>query len=722
MSIESEPDPEPAREPRVAAALLLVANVLFFWPVLFHGRVFSSHGAALSVFPWKAASRVDDPRVRLLADPASAGAPLLRDLPAKVFWNRSTAGGSPGAINVVEGLLSPLSWLPAILLPEPAIETGILFLKLNAGFLFLFLFLRGRGLPEAAAACGAAAWGWSVAQSAWWLWMQSSVTICFPLLLLAADRARLARRFDSAVAAAALAFLAFLSGGYPFMLLFGAAAALAYAAGEAGGRPVRESCRAAGRLAAAALLAAAILAPAFRLSARTIRASGQVPARAGLAREMRLPLRHALLYAFPLAFGDPLRGDYRPLTASRFDTFLETAVGVGPVAIGLALLGAASRRHRRLWVYGAALAAGTAAVLYVPSIRGAFETLPVLSAGLLERVKILAVFGLAIAAAAGADVAGRALENRPRLGRAAKILPFLVGVPLILVAARIYPAVLPRDAAFTETPGLRALARERGAGPSRFLATGWTLYPDLGQAFGLEDVRGHLFFEKSYRRLLSAADPGIYGRTGTLLISDPRTLDPASPILDLLGVSAIAAAPGTAEPAGGALRETYGGPDLAVFRRPTAFPRFFLATKWQPGGIDAVARASRDALRETAFVDPEDAVLVPPGIVPRGPEGSVVVEAYGDDSFGLRVRTASPALLVSSQKLFPPYWTARLDGVAAAPLRVDGLFFGLPVPAGDHVVEGRFRIPAGEVAVSALAALAVAAMAATSALARRRVP
>jgi len=28
---------------RVGSALLLAANVLFFWPVLFHGRVFSSH-------------------------------------------------------------------------------------------------------------------------------------------------------------------------------------------------------------------------------------------------------------------------------------------------------------------------------------------------------------------------------------------------------------------------------------------------------------------------------------------------------------------------------------------------------------------------------------------------------------------------------------------------------------------------------------------------------
>ncbi|HET9792936.1 MAG TPA: hypothetical protein VFS34_00630 [Thermoanaerobaculia bacterium] len=700
----------PRAEPRVAAALLLLANVLFFWPVIFHGRVFSSHGAARAAFPWHADA--DDPRVRLLADPASAAAPVLRDLPAKMRWNRFAAGGTPGAINAVEGFLSPFAWAPALLLPEPAIETGILFLKLNAGFLFFFLFLRGRGLSDGAASCGAAAWGWSGAQSASWLWMQSSVTICFPLLLLWVDRSRIASRSDRAIAGAAGAFLLFLSGGYPFMIVYGAAAALAFATVEAWGRGLSEAGKTGRRLAAAVLLSAAVVFPAFRLSARLIRASGQVASRAGLARQLVLPPRHALLYAFPLAFGDPLRGDYRPLTGSRFETFLETAVGIGPIAFGLALLGAASSRDRRLYAYAAGLAGAAGAMVYVPPVRDLFSSLPVLSASLFERVKVLVVLGLAIAAGVGADTLGRALERRPALlRRAGALLPFFVGIPLILLAGRLYPAVLPGDAVFRATPGVRALESESEPGPSRFLATGWTLYPDLAQAFGLEDVRGHLFFEKDYRRLLAAADPGIYGRTGTLLVSDPRTLRPDSPVLDLLGVSAIAAEPGTAL-AGGALRRTYDGADLVVYRRLSAFPRFFLVSQWRPGGIDDVARADRETLRTTAFVEARELRRLAASAPGNGAEGSVAVEADGDGAFRLNVRTPSPALLVSSQKLFPPYWTARLDGARAATLRVDGMFFGLPVPAGSHRVEGRFRIPPGEAGVSATGAAVILALAA----------
>ncbi|HKB70587.1 MAG TPA: hypothetical protein VKH46_07045, partial [Thermoanaerobaculia bacterium] len=281
MSPESATEPEPTREPRVAAALLLVANVLFFWPVLFHGRVFSSHGAVNAVYPWHADD--GDPRNALLADPASAGAPFLRELPERILWNRSAAGGAPGAVNIVQGFLSPFAWVPALLLPEAAVETGILFLKLNAGFFFLFVYLRRHGLSETAASCGAAAWGWSGAQSAWWLWMQSSVTIAIPLLLLALDRARHDARFSRAIALSSLLLVVYLSGGYPFMILFGGAAGAAYALGAAWRRPAAESWRAAGRIAASGALALGLLLPAILVSARMIRASGQVAARAGLA-------------------------------------------------------------------------------------------------------------------------------------------------------------------------------------------------------------------------------------------------------------------------------------------------------------------------------------------------------------------------------------------------------------------------------------------------------
>jgi len=693
----------------VAASLLLLANLVFFWPVVFHGRVFSSHDAALAVDPWRAASRVDVPRNRLLADAASAGSPMLRDLPARFFWNPYVAGGAPGAINLVQGFLSPFAGIPGLLLPEAFIETGILFLKLNAGFLFAFVFFDRRGLSETAASCGAAAWAWSTAQSTWWLWMQSSVMVCIPLLFLAADRARGRGSFFSAVAASAGASLLFLSGGYPFMILFGAGAATLYALFGGEGGLGRNAGRAAAGLTAGALLAAALVWPAIMVSARAIRETGQVEARAGLARTFELPVQHLLLYAFPLAAGDPLRDDYRPLTASPHDNFMETAVGVGPVALALALVGAAGRRNRRLYGWAMGLALGTAAALYVPPVRRLFEDLPLLSAGLFERIKILAVLGIAVSAAVGADVVAE-IDVRRSGRRMAPLLPFLIGLPLLAVAARFYPAVLPKHAVFAATPGLRALARRGETAPARMLATGWTLYPDLASAEGLEDVRGHLFFERDYRRLLAAADPGIYGRTGTLLVSEPATLAPLSPVLDLLNVATIAAPPGFAF-APAALEKIYDGPDLTLFRRPSPLPRYFLAERWERGGVESVARASRETLATTAFVDGD----VPPrSLAERSEPSRVIMEESTSASFRLRLRAGAPEFLVTSQKLFPPYWTARIDGRSVSPVRVDGLFFGLPIPRGEHIVEGAFRLPRRELAVSAVAALLLLAGAAVS--------
>src|ERR1700688_137739 len=134
--------------------VLFVANLLFFWPVLFHGRVFSSHDVVLATYPWRGLSGVTDPRNRLLADPATASETQLRrfrDFPRGFFWDRATSSGSPGPVHFVQGNLSPLFWLPAIALPEAGIESGILFLKLNAGFLFAYLFLRRRRFSDLAA-------------------------------------------------------------------------------------------------------------------------------------------------------------------------------------------------------------------------------------------------------------------------------------------------------------------------------------------------------------------------------------------------------------------------------------------------------------------------------------------------------------------------------------------------------------------------------------------
>jgi hypothetical protein len=732
---------------RAGLPVLLVANLLFFWPVLFHGRVFSSHDVVLATYPWRTGSGVDVPRNRLLSDPATGSETFLRRLPRAFRWNRSLASGAPGHLDIVQGDLSPFFWLPAALLPESAIETGILFLKFNAGFLFAWFFLRSRRFAPTPAAAGAAAWAWTSAQSVWWLWMHTSVSLFFPLLLWAVDRTFESPSASRGTAAAVLVFLGALAGGFPQWVLFGAAAAGLYFLFRAHECGLRLAGAAAARLAAAAALAAAVLLPAILFSARFLAASRQLEMRRGTAARYPMPLRQLRLMLVPEYSGDTLEDDYRGVGLRPMDNYVETAAGVGPFVLGAAGLALANRRRRRLTAYAALLGLGVALPLYgggaLLRIAGA---VPGISPGLFERTKILIAFALSLCCASGVEVLEETFAGRTRESRLVRAIPFLIAVPLVLLAARFYPAVRPGDAVFRDTPGIAFLRRSASNAPSRFLGTGWTLVPNVAETLGLEDVRSHFVHEGAYRDLLTAVDPDVYGGYGTFLIFAPGAFDPASPVLDLLNVAAIAAPPGvdrpdSAEAAAGdpgplralsdrsfelpgtrPLPKIYSGPDLTVFARPSAFPRFFAVSRVKAGGVAEARAASREVLRTTAFVPAGvlDALArrLGPG---AGDSARVTVSRYEAERFAVEVGTAAPVLLASSQKLFDPYWKASLDGARAPVIRCDGLFFGVLVPAGRHRVEGRFAIPLPEKAVSAAAGIALAVLCA-AALAAGKAP
>ncbi len=750
---------------RRAGALLALCNLLFFWPVLFHGRVFSSHDVALSLHPWKASSGIDLPRNRLLADPATSSETLLRNfrkLPEGFFWNRSTGGGAPGPVNLVQGNLSPFFWLPALALPEAGIETGILFLKLNVSFLFAYLFFRRRRFSENAASAGAAAWALSSVQTYWWLWMQTSVSAFFPLLLWSVDVAIESPSFAPAAAAAAWVFLGLFAGGYPFWIFFGAILVAFAFLSRIGEFPSRAMLAAAARLSCAAAIALAILLPAGLVSFRFLKETGEIERRAGLGAQNPMPLRQLRLYIAPGYAGNAPDESYTGVGFGPMDNPFETASAVGPFALGFAALAVASRRRRRLVLLAAALALLVGVPLYAGgSILRAVGSLPGFSAGHFHRAKVLIVLAIAIACAAGVEVLEELFRGRKILPRILSAVPYAIAVPLVFLAARNYPAVTPAKAVFAPTPGIEKLLESESASPARFLGTGWTFMPNLSEAFGIEDVRSHLMHEQAYVDLLRAADPDVYGSFGTFLIFGPRSFDPSSPVLDLLNVTRIAAPPGVGQPdsreaalqdpvylfsaetrrvspAGERSRAplplAYSGPDMTLFSRPGAFSRFFLVGQVRAGGVAEAASASRGDLASTAFV-PADTVAPLAKTLSDSrlansrladlhlADSRLSIADYRSERFAVSVETKAPVFLASSQKLFDPYWRGYLDGRPAPVARTDGLFFGMLVPAGKHLVEGKFRIPGREIALSAIgiaALLSLTLAAGTLSRSRRR--
>ncbi|MEO8348200.1 MAG: hypothetical protein ABI610_04765 [Acidobacteriota bacterium] len=68
----------------------------------------------------------------------------------------------------------------------------------------------------------------------------------------------------------------------------------------------------------------------------------------------------------------------------------------------------------------------------------------------------------------------------------------------------------------------------------------------------------------------------------------------------------------------------------------------------------------------------------------------------------LETETALPSLLVSSHKRFAPYWRFFLDSRPVEGFAANGIFFGVELPPGRHRVEGKFRIPRWELAISGI--------------------
>jgi hypothetical protein len=576
--------------------------------------------------------------------------------------------------------------------------------------------------------------------------MQSSVAVTYPLLLMAVDRAFEADSAPRAIRFAAIAVLLCLAGGFPHWILFGAAAASLYFFFRLAAARGTRGLRAAARLAAGVAIAAAVLLPAILATARFLRASDYASLRRGMGGGYALPLRHLRLYALPDYYGTPRRDDYRGVGWIPGDNYVEVSSGVGVAACGLAFLGVAAVRRRREAAYAAALGLAVAAPLYLGgALLERVGSLPLLDIGLFARAKILVVFAAAILAACGVESLERVAVPATLQRAAIQALPFLVAVPLGFLALDFYPVCRPEEAVFADTPGIRAL-RERGTGGGRFAAAGWTLIPNVSEAIGLDDVRGHFMTDAPYRRLLEAAGPGPFGRFGTYLVLDPATLDTDAPVLDLLGVRTLAAPPGARSPVGDdvesrdaapfapeegagadgpgrrraetSLRLVYDGPDMTLFERAGAFSRFWLVGGATPGGVAETAAATRETLAATVFLPSDDAArLAHPGS--PGGLGEARVVALAPERFAVETTTAAPAILVSTQKRFAPYWRVFVDGAAAEALAADGPFLAAAVPPGRHLVEGRFVVPRLEIAVSGAGVLTLLAVLAAAARARR---
>ncbi|UNX55752.1 hypothetical protein MF406_05820 [Georgenia sp. TF02-10] len=123
--------------------------------------------------------------------------------------------------------------------------------------------------------------------------------------------------------------------------------------------------------------------------------------------------------------------------------------------------------------------------------------------------------------------------------------------------------------------------------------------------------------------------------------------------------------------------------EAQVYQRTTALPRF----RWAQ---EARACAGVDACAELMGQVPATTVLLPPGDLGEvdldGQPADVAVAVDQDDYQRVRVRAEGAGVLVVADG-FQEDWVARVDGAEVPILRADHAMRGVPVPAGEHVVE-----------------------------------
>ena len=113
----------------------------------------------------------------------------------------------------------------------------------------------------------------------------------------------------------------------------------------------------------------------------------------------------------------------------------------------------------------------------------------------------------------------------------------------------------------------------------------------------------------------------------------------------------------------------YRSEDVLIYRNEDAWPRAYLAPR-ERGVLRADGLHLDSALRA--------ADLAP-----------VSIERYEPDRVVLRTEGAPSGYLVLADLAYPG-WRARMDGAPAPILTVDGVFRGVEVPAGEHVIEFRY--------------------------------
>jgi hypothetical protein len=513
------------RKHRTALIALAVANFVFFFPVLFMGRVVSPNDVFLNFSPWNMGKPLDVVRAQnsLLNDPPTAYFTLLalaKSDPHTFHWNPYIACGVPGFGSAAAATLTPFALIP-LLVPLAWLYTAMAFLKLNAAFAFAWLWLREERLGRRGAAIGALVFALAGVYSVRWLWQITNATVMYPALLWIVRRTFNGRR--TPIVVVTLIALAYAISGFPAAIAYGAWMTIAYAAFLFVRR--RPSLRHAVAVLAGVVIASLIALPTLIPFVQLIRRTGYLEVRQATSLAAVYPATHLRSFIDPDRLGNAAYKNWRgDPQLGVLNNYVESAIYIGLLSIPLALLGLFNRRARARWFWLVAaivLVAGMFGSTYVAPL---LAQLPGLKYSALARLGLLLPLPIAYLAAAA----------RLRKQLLYDAVAILVAFDLALFAGRFHPYLTHEEARVATTPTIAFLQSQPR--PFRIAPMMDYLWPNSAELVRVEDVRSHFSSEAAYRRMLQRIDPDSWSGRSTVITFFSPKYNFADPLNGLLGI------------------------------------------------------------------------------------------------------------------------------------------------------------------------------------------
>lgn len=728
----------------LAAALL----AFLFRDALLYGHVLGQADYLFAFPPWDSlrplGHRIGNP---LMGDIPTVFFPFLLHARTAVLngefplWISGMGAGQPFFGAFQSAVLSPFTAL-AFVLPFPGGLTAVAAARLLVGGVGMYLFLRAMPLGQPAAVVGALAYLLNPFAIVWLEHPVSAVSAWLPWLLLGVELT-VSRSSRRSVAGLAVIVALTLLSGHPetafkmFMLTGAYAAYRGYVAGQL----VRSVVLVAAAGLLGALLTSIQLIPFFEYLSHS-----RVLADRSISTPLYISPPAAFVTTFvPDFYGTPI-GRRFVLDGTNY---CEQQLYAGAATWLLAAMAFLHDRFRGRAIFFLTAGAISVLIMYGTIVTRVVVTLlPPLQVAALSRFGLIAITGLAISAAIGADawfsrpeeaaadprhrrlaiaatlmgaaiavtVLGFLIVNRDWLtavrqwpltlnatGWSSLLLaatlaaiwlaPFMrrsavIGVTVALIAIDLltfadgFHPTLPAEHSFPAVAALETPRQDRDL----FRVAGWrdTLLPNTALVYGLNDFRSYDGMGmREYSRFL---DIGFHfnGSSHELVHASLPHL------IDLLNVKYILA-PEAAELPADRFERVRGG-KTRLLRNLRVQPRAFLADSYVLLNGTEALRAIRDGKVDLT----RSAVLheaLAPDQAPEGASGlpgTATIQHYTDHMVTIETRAAGRRLLVLSDAFYPG-WVATLDGADVPIVRANDAFRAVAVPAGQHVIEFRYR-------------------------------